>query len=302
MTDLTILGGWLGAGKTTWLRHQLRHGLAAHVIVNEAAGVAVDDALLPASGLTLLARGCACCDGQPALLAALRDLADRRSAGEDIPAIVLETSGLADPGAILRAVQADPVLVHHLRRMETVVLVDAFHAAAELSSGTLVVSQIRAADRIVLTKTDMAPPGQVARLLATLNLLSPQTPIVAAVAGAPVPLDVTPADPFPVSDGTRLVTAVTLPIPPGADWAALSLWLGAILHTHGDRLIRIKGVVHSPAGRLLIQTVRKVVQRPEVIPQGLGVDDTLAVIGETPDFDGLKRSLDRFLRATTATY
>ncbi len=295
MTALTILGGWLGAGKTTWLRHQLLHGLSAHIIVNEAAGVAVDDALLPASGLTLLAGGCACCDGQPALLAALRDLVDRRSAGKGILDIVLETSGLADPAAILRAVQADPVLVHHFRRVETVVLVDALHAPAELANGTLALAQIRAADRLILTKTDTAPAGQVARLVATLRLLSPGTMVGAAVTGVTVPLDASPANPFPISEGLRPVTAVTLPIPPGADWAALSLWLGAVLHAHGDRLIRIKGVVQSPAGRLLIQTVRNVVQQPEVIPQGLGVDDTLAVIGEAPDAVGLQRSLHRFL-------
>jgi G3E family GTPase len=156
-------------------------------------------------------------------------------------------------------------------------------------------SQIRAADRLILTKTDAAPPGQVARLLATLNLLSPGTPVLAAVAGVSVTLDGTSGDPFPVSEGMRSVSAVTLPIPNGADWAALSLWLGAILHAHGDRLIRIKGVVQSPAGRLLIQTVRNVVQRPEVMPPGLGVDDNLAVLGEAPDVDALQRSLHSFL-------
>jgi G3E family GTPase len=80
MTDnrlpLIILGGWLGAGKTTWLRHQLHAGLQAHVIVNEAAGVAVDDALLSqAKGVTVLAGGCACCNGRDDLVAALRSLA-----------------------------------------------------------------------------------------------------------------------------------------------------------------------------------------------------------------------------------
>src|SRR3984893_1507251 len=104
---LTILGGFLGAGKTTWLRHQLHHGLAqdALVVVNEAAEVPVDHALLGRSSrLAVLAGGCAWCTAREALLSLLRDVCDARVSA-DAPAnkinrIVLETSGLADPGTI----------------------------------------------------------------------------------------------------------------------------------------------------------------------------------------------------------
>ena len=89
--------------------------------------------------------------------------------------------------------------------------------------------------------------------------------------------------------------AITLPIPKSSDWASLSLWLSALLHAHGDRLIRLKGVVQTPAGRLLIQTVRKTVQPPEMLPDGLGTDDILAVIGENPDVAVVQASLARFL-------
>jgi len=68
-----------------------------------------------------------------------------------------------------------------------------------------------------------------------------------------------------------------------------------MLHHHGDRLIRIKGVVRTPAGRLLIQTVRRTVQPPEILPEGLGTDNFLAVIGEAPDAGTLRASLQRFL-------
>ena len=123
---LMILGGFLGAGKTTWLRHHLHHGLIAHVLVNEASGLSVDDALLSkAKGLTVLAGGCACCDGQAALIAALRAIADRHSRGEPLADLVLETSGLADPAAILQAVTQDPVLTHHINVSTVTVLVDA---------------------------------------------------------------------------------------------------------------------------------------------------------------------------------
>lgn len=300
MTDnrmsLMILGGWLGAGKTTWLRHQLHAGLQAHVIVNEAAGVAVDDALLSAAQvITVLVGGCACCNGRDELVATLRALADRRSAGGAIPEIILETSGLADPAAIITALADDPILVRHFRLTGTTVLVDAVNGAAELAAGTLAIEQIRAATALILTKTDAAPPTAIARLAATLAVLNPLASLSAAVAGVAVPLPVLNADPLPLAQTTRAVTAVTLPIPKGADWASLSLWLSALLHAHGNRLIRLKGVVQTPAGRLLIQTVRQTVQPPEMLPTDLGTDDMLAVIGESPDVAALQASLARFL-------
>ena len=300
MTDnrlpLIILGGWLGAGKTTWLRHQLHAGLQAHVIVNEAAGVAVDDALLSqAKGVTVLAGGCACCNWRDDLVAALRSLADRRSAGDAIPEIILETSGLADPAAIITSLADDPILVRHFRLTGTTVLVDAVNGAAELAAGTLAIQQIRAATALILTKTDAASPTAIARLAATLVVLNPLAILSAAVAGVAVPLPALNAAPMPLALTTRAVTAVTLPIPKGADWASLSLWLSALLHAHGDRLIRLKGVVQTPAGRLLIQTVRRTVQPPEMLPADLGTDDMLAVIGESPDAAALQASLARFL-------
>lgn len=302
MTDgrlpLTVLGGWLGAGKTTWLRHQLLHSTAgaAHVLVNEAAGVAVDDALLQAAaGVTVLAGGCVCCTGQAALIAALRHLADRRSAGVPIPSLILETSGLADPGALIECLAGDPVLARHIRLTETIVLVDALNGAADLTADALAVRQIRAASRLILTKTDAAPPGATARLAATLAALNPAAQVSAAVAGVAVPLPDLVADPLPAGTGARPVTAQVLALPPGCDWAVLSLWLAALIHAHGDRLIRIKGVIRTPAGRLLLQTVRRHVQPPEILPQGMGQDDQLAVIGEAPDAPALAASLARFL-------
>ena len=300
MTDnrlpVMILGGWLGAGKTTWLRHQLHTGLQAHVIVNEAAVVAVDDALLSkAKGITVLAGGCACCNGRDDLVATLRALADRRSAGEAIPEIILETSGLADPAAIITSLADDTILVRHFRLTGTTVLVDAVNGAAELAAGTMAIQQIRAATALILTKTDAAPPTAIARLAATLAVLNPLAILSAAVAGVAVPLPALNAAPLPLALTTRAVTAVTLTIPKGADWASLSLWLSSLLHAHGDRLIRLKGVVHTPAGRLLIQTVRRTVQPPEMLPAYLGTDDMLAVIGESPDAAALQASLARFL-------
>ncbi len=299
---LTLLGGYLGAGKTTWLRHAL-HGAARppHVIVNEAAGLSVDDLMLRgAAGLTVLAGGCACCTGRAALTLCLRGLSDAHSRGEGPTEIVMETSGLADPGAILALIRDDPVLAAHVRVAETVVLVDALHGLAQLAADPLGQAQVAVADRLVVTKTDRADPVALARLLATLRAVNPLALVGAAELGLPVALpDLPPQPPLSLPDpaGARApITAEVLDLPAPVDWAGLGLWLSALLRARGDDIQRVKGVVRTPAGRLLIQTVRRVVQPPEVLPDSpADGDDRLVFLGQGAPAAALARSLHRFL-------
>lgn len=135
---LIVLGGFLGSGKTTWLRHQLHQDLFAdaHVIVNEAAATPVDDALLKGmSSLEVLSGGCACCEAKDQLGPRLARLCDLRSGTASSEArldrVILETSGLADPAAILAVIGSHPVLVHHIVVSETIVCVDALHGLAQ---------------------------------------------------------------------------------------------------------------------------------------------------------------------------
>lgn len=313
---LTILGGYLGSGKTTWLRHQLHVGAfgpRVHVVVNEAAQTPVDDALLNgAAGITLLSGGCCCCDGRADLIAALRAICDTRSrspsSGPRLERIVLETSGLADPGAILQAIQTDPVLVNHIVVDETVVAVDALHGLAQLWTEPLGRRQAAAADRLVLTKTDVAAPPDLARLRATLAQVNGHAAVTAAVQGEAVALppltpDAAPADlpALPEDDARGPIRPTQLAIPADMDWSAFTLWLSALLHARGDDLVRVKGVVRTPAGRLLLQTVRKVVQSPEILPEQSDTrsDGSIVFIGRGYRPEDLGRSLNRFLGRTT---
>ena len=177
---LTVLGGFLGSGKTTWLRHQLHHGSFpdAFVLVNEAADVAVDDLLLGESMmLAVLAGGCACCETLEELLRMLRSIADRRvaaaPAGPRFDRLILETSGLADPGRIVEAIRTDPVLVNHIVIGETIVVVDAVNGLDQMRSEPLCRRQIEVADRLVITKVDEADGTSIGRLIATLKMLNP---------------------------------------------------------------------------------------------------------------------------------
>lgn len=293
---LTILGGFLGAGKTTWLRHQLHAGMFpdTHMIVNEAAEEPVDGLLLAAaSGLTVLAGGCACCDGQDRLRHALRALCDRRSAGQGPGEVLLETSGLADPGRIAAMIGTDPVLARHLTLAGVIVLVDAVEGPARIAAEPLARAQIMAADRIILTKTDRHDTLHLDRLRVTLRDLAPGAEVTAAVLGVEVPLP--SADPAarPIEIGQTEhdpIQAHAIPLA-GVDWADLSVWLSALIHARGRDLMRIKGVVDTPAGPLLLQSVGAQMQPPERMA---AATDHLVLIGRGTSQAALAASLARW--------
>ena len=306
---LTIVGGFLGAGKSSWLRHQLflRRFGRVHVLVNEAAELPVDDLLLGrADRLEVLAGGCACCTGREALVAALRRICDRASgagAGE-IEALVLETSGLADPAAIARALQDDPVLVRRIVLERTIVLVDAKGAVDQLAGEPLATRQIEAADDIVITKAAEEDGVHLSRLVATLRSLAPAAAIAFAEFGVEASHQIDPAAapydlPKPAEAGGP-IHAYRLDAHSAGGWWALSAWLSALLFARGDSIVRVKGVISTPVGRLLLQSVRHHVQPPEILPdqQATAEDkDFVVLIGRDIDEDRIQRSWDTFVRA-----
>lgn len=307
---MTILGGFLGSGKTTWLRHQLYEKAFGHVhvIVNEAAAAPVDDALLGAADrMTLLAGARVCCDGQEGLRQVLLDLCDQRSCTpaptSRLENIVLETSGLADPAAILALIQDHPILVRQIVIAESVVIVDALNALDQLQIENLSRKQIEAADRLIITKTDVAPKADTARLCATLRSIAPGAAQSAASFGNALALPPGTVDAVPLclpaleDQHTAPILASQIDLGATPDWTGFTVWLSALLHARGDQIVRVKGVVRTPAGRLLLQTVRRAVQSPEILPdpeRPCDTDNTIAVIGRGFTQDQLHASLARW--------
>ena len=182
---VTVLTGFLGAGKTTLLRALLSRpeGARSAVLLNEFGEVGLDHLLVEhvTDDLVLLASGCLCCTVRGDLVSALGRLAARRSAGElGFERVIIETTGLADPAPILHTLMAEPSVLAAYRLDGIVTVVDAVHGWATLDAQPEAVKQAAVADRLVLSKTDLASDEVVARLSARLAALNPGAPILKA--------------------------------------------------------------------------------------------------------------------------
>lgn len=160
---VTVLTGFLGSGKTTLLRAVLASPAMADtaVIINEAGEMGLDHLLLEAVEDQVLEMpgGCLCCVRRFDIVTTIRSLVDRRDRGA-IPGfsrIVIETSGLADPAPILYTLAVDPMLEHVLTFTAVITLVDAVAGLTTLHRHPEAASQVAVADRILITKTDLAP-------------------------------------------------------------------------------------------------------------------------------------------------
>ncbi|MEX0810245.1 MAG: GTP-binding protein [Dongiaceae bacterium] len=186
---VSVLTGFLGSGKTTLLRHLLQSPDLSDtaVVVNEFGEIGLDHLLLETAkeDMVLLASGCLCCTMRGDLIDALRRLFRKRWSNE-IPAfrrVVIETTGLADPAPIIHTLMQDPLVADKFRLDGIVATVDAVHGEAQLDTHEESVKQAAMADRIVLTKCDLADKAAVASLEARLRALNPAAPLLRAEQG-----------------------------------------------------------------------------------------------------------------------
>jgi G3E family GTPase len=193
---LTVLTGFLGAGKTSLLNRLVTQPALAEtaVIINEFGETGLDHLLVKPirDGVVLLQSGCLCCtlrgDLVDALEQLLRDLDNGRAV---FRRVILETTGLADPAPVLQTTMAHPYLVMRYRLDGVIAVVDAVNGAATLDAHLESVKQVAVADRIVLTKTDLlaTPQDRLGReaLTARLHALNPAAPILDAAANEATP-------------------------------------------------------------------------------------------------------------------
>ncbi|MBC7468850.1 MAG: GTP-binding protein [Ramlibacter sp.] len=296
LVPVNVLTGFLGSAKTTQLNRLLRQpafGQCA-VLINEFGAVGIDHHLIErAEGdLVLLKSGCICCTIRGDLAEAIRRLHDRHECGE-VPAydrIVIETTGLADPMPVLATILHDRVLRHHYRAGNVLATVDSLNGAGQLEEYPESRKQAALADRLLLTKTDLCSADAVRTLRERLSEVNPAAEIIELGGGEPdadllLGSDIFSADGkavevarclraagalqyFPVHRGDsglhRDIQSFVLTMPDEVEWAAFSLWLSLLLHRHGTRVLRIKGLlaVRGSAEPVVLHGVQQLIHPP----------------------------------------
>src|SRR5487761_2665557 len=273
---VTVITGFLGAGKTTLLRRFLAtpEGQGTAVVVNEFGATGIDDALVRSSTdeTVLLGNGCLCCITRTDLQQALRRMVIERERGE-LPAfkrIVIETSGLADPSPILQTFATDRALGEVFHVEAVVAVVDAEAGGDTLTWSSEARRQAILADRLVITKTDIAGEGAAETLSAQLRALNPGAEILEAVNGELDPSRLTePADEqrnafvaeAAHSDGIgSFVVTQDEPMP----WPAFAKAMDTLMTLRGPDLLRVKGFLNVAGclGPVVVQFVQHLAHPP----------------------------------------
>jgi G3E family GTPase len=289
-----VLTGFLGSGKTTLLRHLLRQPAFSRtaVIINEFGEVGLDHELVEAStdSFIELQTGCLCCKLRNDLMDTIDEMLRRRDQRRVPPftRIVIETSGLADPAPVLQTLMTDAA--GRLAIDGVVTTVDAVNAANALASEPISVKQVALADRLVLTKSDLANGAHHGALLDRLAELNPSAPLLTAHHGSidPALLEGVSLDPQSraVALGSRPAEAGsahgTVHARHGAELqtyavvrdapihaVALTLFLEVLAEHCGAGLLRLKGIVdiaESPGRPVVIHGVQHVFHPPAWLP------------------------------------
>jgi len=269
---VTLLTGFLGAGKTTLLNRLLRQPEMAGtaVLINEFGEIGLDHLLVERldEDTVLLAAGCLCCTIRGDLSRALRDLAARP---QPIARVVIETTGLADPAPILQTLMSDPLLLRDYRLDGVVTLVDAVHGMATLDTQPEALRQAAVADRIIITKSDLA---DAAALRARLAALNPMAPILTAIEGDIPAAQLLNAGPFSADGKLPQITdwiaasghdhhhhhhdvnrhdarirALCLRFDEPLPWDGLANYLEMMAMTQGPHMLRMKAVLNLKGQR-----------------------------------------------------
>ncbi len=340
---VTVLTGFLGSGKTTVLNHVLKQpGMAATaVIINEFGEIGLDHLLVERAteDVVLLNSGCLCCTVRGDIADTLTNLFVGRAKGRvpEFRRVVIETTGLADPAPVLHALMSDPIVAERYMLDGVVTTVDAVNGAGTLDRHSEALKQAAIADRLLLTKTDLAEEGALAALTARLAALNPGAvplPVTKGAVDPAVLFELGLFDPatkslevqrwlndeaFAVEDHDHAghghshgghdvnrhddrIRAFCLVREKPMSWAALSAWFDALASMRGDDLLRVKAIVaiaDRPGQPVVLHGVQHLFHPPVLLPEWPSEDHRTRIVFITRDLpqEVIEQSLAAFEEA-----
>lgn len=297
---VTLITGFLGSGKTTLISRLVRHPdmNRVAVVINEVGEIGIDHDLVSQSSenISLLANGCICCSVRTDLQETLRDLFARRQVGEvfDFDRVIIETTGLADPAPVIQTLISDTLIGARFRLDGLVALVDAVNGLGTLDAMPEAVKQVAVADRLFISKSDLASADTLTQLRQRLSELNPL-----ASQGLVVQGDLSPNELIGLglasaraSDHTLRFLGESLEASAGGDaslgrylgerqprhdsslrtlslrfqtpfaWPAFSSALDLLTQMRGPDLLRVKGIVNVQGKPVVVQGVQHLFHPP----------------------------------------
>ncbi len=341
-TAVSVITGFLGSGKTTLLNHLLSHPDMDQtaVLINEFGEVGLDHLLVREldDNVVLLKSGCICCTVQGELVDGLKDLYMKRLAGA-IPAfrrIAIETTGLADPLAIISCLMRDPLFKHVYQLDGLITTVDAVYGDAQLDEHEEAVNQAAVADRLLITKTDLVDALKTAHLRERLQVLNPGAALIPVLFGRVEPGMLFDTGLFDaatkslhvqrwlndaaygadqrqhqahahdhgyadVNRHDEHISTFSLTIDEPIAWDAFRQWYEDLADKRGDHVLRVKGIVNIQGEDqpLVIHCVRSTQHVPERLPAWPDNDRCSKIVFITRDL--AREEIERSLRECVQT-
>lgn len=335
LIPVNLVTGALGSGKTTLLRTLLAAAELSDtaVLINEFGEIALDHLILERVDETtvLLDNGCICCSLRDDLAESVKRLLGRRQRGAIVPfrRLAIEASGLSDPAPILFTVVGDPVLRHHFRIGVTIATVDALNAGAQRATRGEWTRQVALADKLVLTKGDLAGTAAVDMLKRDVAALNPAAEVRVGPLSPPEASALVRSDPHDeqgrlaeagewvaaadraraggaasaakrVAEHDHDIATLSLTIEEPLDWTGFAIWLSMLLHAHGERVLRVKAILNTAGAEtpVIVHGVHHMVYPPSHLPSWPSADrrSHLVFIVRDLDIAALRHSLSVFMR------
>ena len=323
---VTVLTGFLGSGKTTLLNHLVQDpdlGQSA-ILINEFGDVSIDHLLVEHIDETtvLLESGCVCCSVRSDLVDAMKELIAKRADGKVPPfeRLIIETTGLADPAPILHTLMADPLIAGQFRLDGLITVVDGALGLQTLDHHPEAAKQAAIADRLVISKTDIAE--DLGGLIARLEDLNPAAKQIQTTHGQVAAKELTNAGLFDADFTPHVerwlgdeeikdhhhhhhhhnhdagIGSFVLEADAPIDFMAFQDWLGMVLATQGENLLRLKGVmdVKDVDRPVAIHGVQHIFHPPAALENWEGMDKRSRLVFIT------KNLSEQAIRDTFAAY
>jgi G3E family GTPase len=339
---VTLITGFLGSGKTTLISKLLKHPdmRRVAVVINEVGEIGIDHDLVTMSSenITLLANGCICCSVRTDLQETLRDLFAQRRVGEvfDFDRVIVETTGLADPAPVVQTLASDTLLEAQYRLDGLITLVDGVLGLGQIQDQTEAVKQIAIADKVFITKSDLADAPTLQALREAIGALNPRASIDTLVNGEIEPhalmalglasaragqqtlrflgeaLDGSASTDAPeggrylaqaAATHDRSVRTVSLRFKQPFQWASFSAALELLSTLRGPDLLRVKGIVNVDGKPVVVQGVQHIFHTPVELDRwpSADTDSRLVLITRNIEADVIRNLFAAVGAVTPAT-